>query len=296
MVPSSRTPIAYLVLAHHHPNHFARLVRALLAQPEAAVFVHLDRNTDGAPFRAAVRDSRVRFVTPRTPTRWGTFSLVEATLTLLAEAMRHRVAYCCLLSGADYPIRSAAHIERFFVRHQGTEFMNLVRMPNDVVGKPVSRLVRYQLPLEPRGRLAPLAQRLVDHLVHRDYASSLGGLAPYGGSQWWALSAAACRYILDFVDSHPDYVRFFRHVAIPDESFFHTIIGNSPFLAKVQRNLTTLRWPKGAASPAVLDRDDLARLAGVDPLIEDSPYGRGEVLFARKFPDDSADLVRMLER
>lgn len=293
---SPRPPaIAYLVLAHHHPHHFGRLVRALLRQRHARIFVHLDRKTDIAPFLAVARDERVAFVAPRLRVSWGDYSIVAATLALLRAALPHAVDYLCLLSGVDYPVRSPEHIERFFASHRGDEFINCVRMPDVSVDKPLSRLTRYRLFQPSRGRLRPLAQRALDRLVRRDWARHLQGLVPHAGSQWWALTAAAGRYILEFAATHPHYVRFFRHVVVPDEAFFQTILANSPFAPNIHRNLTTVCWPPGASSPAVLDRTQVRRLAGTHPLVLNGPYGRGEVLFARKFPDDSAELVHLLD-
>lgn len=294
-MPPPAIPVAYLVLAHHCPGHFGRLLQALLRQREARIFVHIDRKSDLAPFRTAAQDDRIRFVAPRYAVAWGDFSVVEATLALMAEAVQHDVQYLCLLSGVDYPIRSAEHIERFFATSRGREFINLVPMPSASLDKPLSRLVRYQLRRNSLGRFRPLAQRILDRLVRRDWRGPLRGFAPYAGSQWWALTATAARYALDFAATHPDYVRFFRHVVVPDEIFFQTIIGNSPFAANIGPSLTTASWAPGATSPAVLDRTQVARLAGTGPLIQDSLYGRGEVLFARKFPDDSAELVRLLD-
>ena len=47
-----------------------------------------------------------------------------------------------------------------------------------------------------------------------------------------ALTAATVLYTLDFYEAHPRYNAFFKHVFAPDESYFHTIIYNSPFAAK----------------------------------------------------------------
>jgi hypothetical protein len=283
-------------MAHDCPSHFARLTRALLAQKGAHLFVHVDEKSDIAPFHAAVTDSRVRFLEDRIRVRWGHFSMVEATLALMSAAAGFRFDYLCLLSGVDYPVRSTEYIERFFDAHRGAEFINLVPMPNDRVEKPLSRLTQYRLPAGTFGRFTSRAQRVLDRVVQRDYVRALGAMDPHAGSQWWALTAETCAHVLEFVSAHPEYVRLFRHVAVPDESFFQTIIGNSRLAPRVTRNLTTVCWRRGALSPAVLDRDQVLRLAGTEPLVEESAYGRGEVLFARKFPDDSASLIGLLHR
>jgi len=257
--------------------------------------VHIDKKADAAPFKAAVADPRVRFLEDRVRVRWGDFSVVEATLALMTAAAGSGLDRLCLLSGVDYPVRSAEYIVRFFDAHRGTEFISMVPMPNDRVEKPLTRLTRYHLPHAAFGRFTARAQRLLDRIVRRDYAWNLQSLGPHAGSQWWALTAKACAHVLQFVSDHPEYVRFFRHVIVPDESFFQTIIGNSRFAPRVTRNLTMVHWPTGTSSPAVLDRRQVLRLAGTGPLIDENGYGRGEVLFARKFPDDSGSLVELLQ-
>jgi hypothetical protein len=56
-------------------------------------------------------------------------------------------------------------------------------------------------------------------------------MRPYFGSQWWALSPDCARFVLQFVADTPAFRRFFQSSFAPDETFFHTIIGNSPFAA-----------------------------------------------------------------
>jgi hypothetical protein len=61
-----------------------------------------------------------------------------------------------------------------------------------------------------------------------------------------------CVYILDFVESHPKYVRYFQNTFIPEEMFFHTILGNSIYKDKLQGNLLFTDWSNGGAHPAVI--------------------------------------------
>ena len=138
--------IGYLILANECPRHFARLTRALRALKGARLFVHIDKKADAAPFKAAVADPRVRFLEDRVRVRWGDFSVVEATLALMTAAAGSGLDRLCLLSGVDYPVRSAEYIVRFFDAHRGTEFISMVPMPNDRVEKPLTRLTRYHLP------------------------------------------------------------------------------------------------------------------------------------------------------
>ena len=83
---------------------------------------------------------------------------------------------------------------------------------------------------------------------------------------------------------------------MPDEGLFQTIIGNSEFAKDVRRNLTFADWSRPTGGPAVIDMDHLRGFANMDRIIADDPYGRGELLFARKFSDDSSQLTDFIDR
>ncbi|HBP90928.1 MAG TPA: beta-1,6-N-acetylglucosaminyltransferase [Nitrospirales bacterium] len=94
--------IAYLILAHHMPEHLPRLVRAL--NDRGVDFdIHVDAKTDMTPFLGCAAPN-VHFVAPRIPVKWGRWSLVEATLALMRQALSRRVPYdyLVLLSGACF--------------------------------------------------------------------------------------------------------------------------------------------------------------------------------------------------
>jgi hypothetical protein len=294
--------ITYLILAHNTPNHLTRLVRAL-DSPNVDFFIHIDRKSDISRFRDRLSQPNVAFLKNRIAIYWGDFSDVEATVRLIKEALKRTVQpnYLCLLSGSDYPLRSPQYIEDFFSRNWGRQFINLVQMPCKAVGKPIERLETYwlrtpsncQLAIRAVGRLNQWNTKF--KLVRRDYLKALKNVAPYAGSQWWALTTDACRYILAFIDSRPDVVKFFNNVYMPDESFFQTIIGNSEFSKHVVRNLTFADWSRPTGGPAIIDGDHLNAFVTMGPIVADDPYGRGELLFARKFPDDSSQLTDFID-
>jgi hypothetical protein len=131
-------------------------------------------------------------------------------------------------------------------------------------------------------------------LAQRDYRKYLGALDPYGGSQWWALTREACRYIIAFVQSNEGLSRFFRNTCCPDEMFFHTILGNSPFRSRVRRNFTYLHMPAGQR-PSFLNSAHVQRIELLDRPWIDDEWGSGEALFARKFSDDNLKLLDRID-
>jgi Core-2/I-Branching enzyme len=95
------------------------------------------------------------------------------------------------------------------------------------------------------------------------------GLVPYTGFAHWCLSRACLEHA---ATRDPDLVRFFRWSSSPDETFFQTVLLNSPLAATlVNDDLRYTDWSLGGPSPKVLTIHDLERML------------RSSALFARKF-------------
>jgi hypothetical protein len=132
-------------------------------------------------------------------------------------------------------------------------------------------------------------------LYSRDYKKHFQNLNPYAGSTWWALSREACQYILTFSEKETNIVNFFKNTICPDESFFHTILGNSVYKTNIIRNLTFTDWSAGGSSPENMT-DKHLDLFKASHFVPKDAYGNGEILFARKFTDDSVELISKIEK
>lgn len=274
--------IAYLILADNNPNHFKRLIRALDSS-DSACFVHVDRKSNLDDFLMP-EAANLHFCEDRIAIYWEEYSVVEATLRLMCDAInaQEQYDYCVLLSGNDYPLRSVRYIQHFFEMHRGMEFINAYSMTDGDKGKPLSRLTRY-VPRSDQIHDPELLKQLNNQSMsaNRDYKHALGDLQPYSGSAWWALTREACKYILDFVDKERSIVAFFENTLNPDEMFFQTLLANSRLRDKIRGTLTYADWSAGGKYPAVISDKHLAVFAK-------DTFGK---LFARKFPDDSEKLV-----
>jgi hypothetical protein len=281
--------IAYLITAYSDFAHLERLVGALDA-PGVWFFIHIDaRSTvpDGVTERLSARGNVT--LAPRRPVWWGGWSHVEAILALMKEAAASGGwDYYVVLSGADYPIRSNAAI--FETLSGGGEFINAT--PGFRAGKPEGRVCYYWFDRFDRRRITPRA------LIMRGAEMALRGLGVvkrrypfaeiYSGIVWSALSGGCVRYILDYIRDNPRYVAFFRTALIPEEMFFHTIIGNSPFAPDIRHTPTFMDWNHSSASPPLIGEAHLSRLApGASP-----PVDR---LFARKFNDASGPILDYID-
>lgn len=97
-------------------------------------------------------------------------------------------------------------------------------------------------------------------------------LEPYGGSQWFSINGYTLKYILKFIDNHPDYLKFHRHTKIPDEIFFNSIIFSSKdpkiSLKIICSNHHYIVWEirNNKFPPATLDLNDYKNILHTDKL------------------------------
>jgi hypothetical protein len=289
--------IAYLMLVHANPAHLQRLI-ARLRSNNAMFFLHVDKKTHPGPYLTLQADD-VRLVPDPVAVHWGDFSQVEAILKLMKAALAAGAfERFVLLSGADYPLWPTADIDAFFADHPQDEFINMVPMPCDAAGKPLARLTTYTLrPTLSAPRRLALRVLLKARVIprQRDLRRALGSLQPYGGSTWWALTRAACEYVVQFVQRNPALVKFFKGTQYADETFLHTILGNSPLLSNVRRNLTYTDWSAGGASPANISGIHLDYFRTTRQFAPKDVYGTGPILFARKFNDGDTALLQQLD-
>jgi hypothetical protein len=280
--------VAFVLLAHRGPQQVARLA-GRLSETGDTVVVHVDRRQDPEPFGRALeqlgRPALVHLVPHHESVacKWGDYSLVDATLrgTRLALQMAPAASHVVLLSGQDYPLRSTAEIDDFFAAATGSSYLFYAteRGPDgmDRTGNAqwywngkLERLARFHVRVG--DRFLALPNKFVPWWPMRRMPA---GMRPCQGSQWFALHREAAEYVLDYLDSHPRVVRFFRHVQIPDENAVHMVVDASPHRAAVvQDDLHWIAWER--EHPRLLTDGDLPTMLATDKL------------FARKFDSELA--------
>jgi Core-2/I-Branching enzyme/Glycosyl transferase family 2 len=213
--------LAYLIVAHHQPKHLNRLIRAL-NQEVSYFFIHIDAKAHLPSFQAVVSQfDNVIFVSNRVTVEWSKFSVVQAVLNLIQAAVisGHSFRYFTLLSGADYPVKHRQVIATRLL-NSNRQYMRidrrLTRDPENTHG--------YLLRNLPPGRY-------------------FGNMIPYHGSMYWSLTADCIRFMLDFINRNPGYLDVHRHVSIPDEVFFHTLVKHSPFADAITHDFSAGSYP-----------------------------------------------------
>ena len=278
--------IAYVVLAHEAAAVVAARVRELLAfDPTGTVVVHYDRNAPAGAFAALeaalAETERVHLLAARVRSGWGQFGLAEGALNGLRRLREAGVAVDAvhLVSATCAPIRPVAAFKRYLAAHPDTDFIESAG-PEWIVGGLREERWRLHHPFNERKypwwfNRAVEVQRLVG--VERRPPD---GIEVRFGSQWWTLSWATCRALVDYLEARPEVVRFFRTVWIPDECFFQSLAPHvRPEAARPGHNLTFYQFTN-QGKPVVFHDDHAEFLARVP------------AFFARKISPRAAALRR----
>lgn len=286
--------IAYCILTHNNPEHLVRLTRAI-ATPNTHSFVHIDAKSDMKISES--ENSQLTLVKNRMPVYWGSFHIVEATLNTFKEALQHGdYDYFVVLSGADYPIKSNEYIENFFEKNAGTNFISSVKMPGN--GKTMDRV---EFPWLPASTKTPGMKAWGRKLINRTIRMlSIMHHLPkpykdftfYGGSAWVAFTRETVEYILQFAAENPKFQKFFKHVLLPDESYFQTLLLNTKPTKPHKNAIMYTIWQEGSPSPETITENDLEHLQSDE--IETS-YGKVAPLFARKFDAKNTKLLDQID-
>ena len=265
--------LAYIVSAYKLPNQLRRLLHRLDSD-RTTIVVHVDRKTDDGIYKQMLEGAgglgSVHFLERHT-CHWGGFGHVRATLKAIRHLMLYEpdFDYAVLLTGQDYPLHSRTHTERVLRDAAGRSFMRFDPLPFAEwdPGGGLDRVEQWHLAWRRRLHLRlPLRRRIP------------GGLAAYGGSGYWCLARDAVEFVDRFVQHNEAYTRFFKHVYVPDELFFQTILMNSPLReAVVNDDLRYVDWSQ--PRPAIL------RLGDFEAMVASGK------LFARKFDETIDDTV-----
>lgn len=273
--------IAHLILAHKNPSQIERLLEAL-AHPNFHFYLHIDQKTDIAPFLFLTKRKDTTFIKNRTKVYWAGFGTIQATLNGFEEIAKTDYDYVNVISGQDFPIKSAQYIYDYIDSRKGVEFMTCESI-DDTWKDAAHRVKKYHLinwRIPGKFKLQFLINKL---LPERKYPLNHKIV---GKANWFTISKNAVFYLLDFFKKHPEIIRFYKYCWGADEFIFATTLYNSHFKNHLQDNLVYVDW-RGQTNghPRILRETDY------DKLIQ------SEKLFARKLDSpDSEKLIELLEK
>jgi len=255
--------IAHLILAHKNPAQLERLLHNL-QHPNAAFFIHLDKKIDATPFDYLFKRPDTFPVHNRTKIYWAAYGTIQGILNGFAEIPKE-YDYINVISGQDFPLKSAGHIHQYIEERKGKEFITCMSIDGTSEWGDVSprvrkyHLVNWRIP--GRHRLADLMNAVLpprkfpmDHEL-------------VGRFNWFTLSHSAVQYLLQFLKDHPELIRYYKFCWGADEFIFSTILYNSHFKPHLTDNLLYCYWAPGSGHAKTLTAEDFETLKASDKLL-----------------------------
>ncbi len=220
--------VGIVMLVHTALNRAEQVARHWHAAG-CPVVMHIDKIVPRDTYNSFVRRlsdlDNVRF-SRRHRCEWGTWGLVAATqdASELMIASFEDVRHVYLASGSCLPLRPVAELIDYLAARPRTDFIEsptTADVPWTVGGLDHERFtLRFPFSWK-RNRF--LFDRAVAFQRAIRYRRKIpNGITPHMGSQWWCLTRQTLSAILQDPD-RPVYDAYFRHVWIPDESYFQSL-------------------------------------------------------------------------
>lgn len=280
--------ICYLILAHNNFKHLDRLIDSLNDSENNIFYIHIDKKTT-EPYTPSLKNAHILPI--RIDINWGGYTMIDATLALMeyAKVNSPEADYYILISGVDFPIRPKSFLLEQL--RKGYEYIDIAPVP--VPYKPVERYEYFYFDYKRRNLKLYNPLFLIEVLLKKLKIKRKAPFKVYTGTQWFALTNECVQYILKTVREDKRYTQFFKYTLVPDEAFFQTIIGNSPFKDRTKASLTYTDWEVDNPPATIEERH-------VDFLKKNiefnDEYGQRFPYFARKFDDDSKYLLEKIKK
>ncbi|MCM3600538.1 beta-1,6-N-acetylglucosaminyltransferase [Robertmurraya korlensis] len=286
---SSSLRTAFILQIHKNPEQVNKFIEQLIYGDQADVYIHIDQKSKEELNGKIRTGPNVTILNRSLDCEWGDISQVDTTLLLLREvlATKKKYDFVCLRSGQDLLINGG--FKEYLKEQQKNIFLNFRKMERNELG-----LMRINWPKITRKRYTSANPiRIYRRMLLSLYRKGINIIPNknkwprefsfYKGSQWFTIPHDVASYIIEFLEGNEWYYHYFKNTLVPDESFFHTLIMNSPYNQNViNNNLYVLKWGETLSdrnSPQDLSIEDI-------PMLESS-----EQFFARKFDETKDPLV-----
>jgi hypothetical protein len=247
-------------------------------------YIHLDKKIDIETHQDLLEMPNVFFIKDRIDIKWAGFSTVEAALSGVRQIVASGINYSFinLITGQDYPIKSADYISNFLQQNIGKEFIYYKHFDTEWT-EAKARVEKYHFT-----ELSFIARYRVQAVVNmvmpkRKFPVDLQLV---GKETFWTLSLECAKYVIDYIDSNRRLKRFLKFTWGSDEFIFQTIIMGSPFKDNVvNNNYRLINWPNVGARPMNFLGSDFDRIMASDGI------------FGRKFDiNTDATILDLLDK
>ncbi len=285
--------VGFVMLVHEALNRAEQVARHW-SRKGCPVVIHVDKRVARADYNAFVKSlsdlDNILFST-RHRCEWGRWSLVEASITATRLMLKSfpEVRHVYLASGSCLPLRPVEELITYLEERPLTNFIESVTtedVPWTVGGLDAERFT-LRFPFSWKRH-----RRLFDGYVNlqrkvRFKRRIPPGIVPHMGSQWWCLTRQTLTAIFDDPD-YEEYVRYFRKVWIPDESYFQTMV--RLYSANIESRSLTLSKFDFQGKPHIFYDDHMQLLRRSDCFVARKIWPFADKLYAG-FLSDEANIM-----
>jgi hypothetical protein len=256
---------ACLIVTYTAAEQTIRMIKKL-DNGDFDFYIHLDKKVDINTHSVLFDMPNVIFVKDRIDVKWAGFTIVQAAFSGLKEiaASGKKYEFINLLSGQDYPLKTADYISQFLSTQVGRQLIICKDFETEWT-EALSRIHEYHFTDTVfKGRY--ILQHTINFFVKRKPPANLRF---YGvNSTFWTLSPECAFYVMNFVESDPKLCRFLKYTWGSDEFVFQTVIMNSPWKDQVlNNNFRYIDWTNGGSNPKVLVTEDYEKIITSDTII-----------------------------
>lgn len=262
---------AILLLAHDQLSHLIDLIN--LFNDNFIFFIHLDKSGQykEEDILRIKNFKNVQLIEKKYKIKWGGYSIVKGFIWLAKQIpFIENYTYIHLMSGHDLPLLPPEEILVYFEKNKGKQFLHHFKLPSDNWGENggLDRLKYYHFydQFNGKNKFGFLLIRILIRLqkilgLKRDLSKI--NLKLFGGSCWCSLTGPCFKFCIDYLKSHPGYLKSMKYTFAPDELFFHTLVMNSPYKSNVVNdNLYFIEWGNSpSSSPEILTEDHIQKVS-----------------------------------
>ncbi|XP_023409361.1 xylosyltransferase 2 isoform X2 [Loxodonta africana] len=235
-VDSPPVRIAYMLVVHGRAiRQLKRLLKAVYHK-QHFFYIHVDKRSNYL-HREVVELARqydnVQVTPWRMVTIWGGASLLRMYLRSMRDLLEvpgWAWDFFINLSATDYPTRTNEELVAFLSKNRDKNFLKSH-------GRDNSRFIKKQ-------GLDRLFHECDSHMWRLGERQIPAGIVVDGGSDWFVLTRNFVEYVVYTDDPLVAQLRqFYMYTLLPAESFFHTVLENSPACESlIDNNLRVTNW------------------------------------------------------
>jgi len=263
---------AIIVTAYHKVEMLNIFLTQLLEDAETDIYIHVDKKSNIT--KDIISDPRIIHAEKQYEINWGSDELLKAILSLYRQIIRSGIEYKYVIvtTGQDLVVRKG--LDAFLLEHDGQVFIDsmyseemdrykravLMHKWPEIYKKNYS--TKYHPVRVARSLRISLLFKLGNHF-EKKVNYDVDKIKFYYDRHWNAMPIEVVKWIIDYIDSNPEYWKIFDGAFMCEEAFFTTTIMMGPYADRIKledNKSTSLTFRKKSSDnnhPAVLSFEDI---------------------------------------